>query len=130
MKSVIIYRLNLLIIASNRNAVSTDNIIPQDQAKFHPNVSFCDQPITYKENDYDENVKTAVLFIEISSTFYLEEGTAITCLDVIHTKCYLCFLTTLSDIDYFTVYFGEKISKRKVLNINFTQGPVLFPLLY
>lgn len=56
----------------NRIAEKIDKKIPQKQAGFRPNRSFCDQVMafaTYLENSYEINVKTAVAFIDLSSVY-------------------------------------------------------------
>lgn len=87
---------------------------------------------THTENGYDKKLKTAVVFIDLSSAYdtVWRKGLLSKFLDVIEMKTLLILLNNMLSNRQLTVYIGESKSKTKVLNNDLSQGSVLAPLLF
>lgn len=67
-----IYLKLLERLINNRIITTTNETIPMEQTRFHPQRSYCNQIMaltTHIENGFTQKLKTAVVFIDLTATY-------------------------------------------------------------
>jgi len=111
-----------------------EKVLPQEQARFRSHRNRCDQVIaltTHIKNGYDKKLKTAVVFIDLSSAYdtVWRKDPISKFLDVFPYKTLYTLFNKLSNRQLI-VYIGEEKSKMRLLNNGLPQGSVMALLLF
>ena len=122
-------------VVYNRIASEIQSITPNDQAGFMPKQSCCDQVLaltTHIEAGFQDKLRTAVVFVDLSSAFdtVWKNALLLKLIKVIPCKKTINLVSSMLTNRLFRVFIGEKVSSMKTLNSGLAQGGVLSPLLF
>lgn len=130
----VIYKLFERLLL-NRLQPIIDEHIPKEQAGFRPNRGSVEQVLaltTFIENGFQKNLKTFVIFVDLSSAYdtVWRQGILLKLSRIIPCKKMINIFNDMLSNRRFQIHINDKKSKWKLLNNGLPQGSVIAPLLF